>query len=248
MVLATQAIDVGDIKLNLKAIFEILVDDYENLAKKGTDTLLSYLETAKITENQKAEMFTQFTSGVIQNGINSALALSGDITKYNAELAHRAYESDEAKARTDVLKEQLKQEIYKTTIMLPQEVELKELEKSLRVEQIQTEDKQQEQITANIQKTNKDILLIQAQIDEQTKKLIEGGQIDQQTELYKQQAISFMGHNLAKAGDSIAQIVGMIVAEGGVPATPMMTAHSNIMTSLVKLGGMSTLTAYTTAK
>lgn len=90
--------------------------------------------------------------------------------------------------------------------------------------------------------------MIASQIVEQNMKIQAGGMIDQQAELYKQQGISFKGYNLAKGADSIAQIASMIVAEGGVPSSEIISTHSNIIKSLVSLGGLETMAGYSAVK
>jgi len=240
-----------DIKTLLKEVVETVAYDYDNIVKQGKDHLTEYLKTAKITEREKAEMFSNFLVQSVSTNVQSAMMLAGDIAKTNAELAFRQAEQDAAVAKTNaektVLEEQLLQEQYKRLNIMPKELAILIQEELLKQEQVQTEDKRQLQMDAEIAKLGAEKLLVDEQTETEAKKNVTDGLIDRQTELYYQQGLSFKGHNLSKGADSIAQIVGMVVAEGAVPAPEIMSAHSKCVTDLAALSG-TTLAGYSTAK
>ena len=115
------------------------------------------------------------------------------------------------------------------------------------VKDLLKEIKKQSQLDAETERLTAQELLLVAQRTSENKKNETDGITDQQTELYKQQALSFKGHNLSKGADSIAQIVGMIVAEGAVPDSGIVNAHSKCVSDLAALSGTS-LSAYSSVK
>lgn len=237
----------NEIKDLLKDILGTVAYDYDNLVKNGTDGMKSYLADAQLPEQTKAEMYANFLAQTMTTSIQASVMLAGDIAKANAEFNFRSNDVLKSAEELNILREQLKHEQYKTTNMLPAEYAILQKDALLKAELITTESAKQSQLAAETTKISAEKLLIDSQKAGEDKKNAVSGVIDQQAELYKQQGISFKGHNLSKSADSIAQIVGMIVAEGAVPATGIVTAHAKCVAELASLSG-TTLTSYTTVK
>jgi len=243
----TNAITTTAVKDLLKETLGTVAYDYDNLIKNGTDGMKAYLKDANLPEKQKAELYSNFMGQVITTSIQASIMLAGDIAKANAEFDFRSNEKLKSVEELNILKEQLKQEQYKTLTIMPKEYEGLVQDVLMKQATIVTESKKQLQTIADTARLSAQKLLLDAETDGETKKNAVNGVIDRQTELYNQQALSFKGHNLSKGADSIAQIVGMIVAEGAVPDAGIINAHSKCVTDLAALSG-TTITAYSTVK
>lgn len=230
----------------IKETFSTISTDYRSIAQDSIRDIKDYLSKSRLTEREKADIYANFNSNITNGSLQSVIALAGDISKFNADLEIRMGEISYRMEQTNLIKEQIEQEKYKRINLMPEELLNIKKDFEIKAQTLLNEIEKLNLLKEEILKVRKETALMEKQATQEEEKITHA-LTQKQADLLNQQAISFKGHNLSKAADSLAQIIGMVVAEGAVPKAEIMTAHSKCITELGNLAGV-TINAFTSAK
>lgn len=235
------------VKTMVQDVMTALAHNYGSVVEKERKELSRYFDTANITGNDRAKYMANFSSGTVQASLQGLLAVATEALRISVEEQVTIATAGKINAEKDLTGAEKAKIDYEVLNLLPKQGLILDEERNLTASQATTEGAKQAHMNAEVSKLGQETSLLTAQASNEAKKGTVGGIIEQQAELYKQQALSFKGHNLAKAGDSIAQVMGMIVAEGALPDPTFVSAHSAIMNQLYMLSTGNTI-YYTAVK
>lgn len=276
-----------------KTLEQVSFDKY-GYASKGKEELASYLDSARISETEKAQIYANWIGQVTSNAIQQAIQSATQIATANGELEIRnqtvADEILKLKAETALVASQQalvdKQALTETqnTTKVQNEASLVSAQKllvdaqeltadaqtALLVEQKESENKKNE--VGGLIDKEKDLLTNQAsvqsneasrisasttliqqqQVSEQAKTnpvaVVAGSLMAEETELKKQQALSFQLHPAKTALDAMTNVMQMQAAAGSATSDPLVENHAKVVRKVAESAGIDfgTLAEYGT--
>lgn len=229
-----------------------------------------WLKKSKISEREKAELFSSFVAQSTQETIGRTLPVLADMikadTQFTLDGSLRDAQVNKIKAETLLINAQTAESNYQTNYILPQQKALLEKQVSSEIQTAQlslanTNLANARKLLTDAEKSRVNLLsddeelklkaetaLVNAQKLSEDKRGNLGGLIDMQIKREEYQGNSFKAHNFQKGADSMAQVMGSIVMADGVPHASFVSAWVKLVEAGARVSDPSFSLSVTTVK